>query len=172
MVGVTTGRLPILGVDIGGVITGSTGGVTGEDTFFGSRPMDAPEIPGAIDALRDLTERFDYRVWLVSKAGPRVSRISRAWLEHVGFWARTGIVRGNLEFVGERHEKAPVCERLGVTHFVDDRLDVLEHLRPVVPRLYWLKVVDGSSAPRWMAAKCGSWPEMRLKIVDDLHRME
>jgi hypothetical protein len=47
-------RPPVLGVDIGGVITGSTGGVVGEDTFFGSRPMDAPVIEGALGALHDL----------------------------------------------------------------------------------------------------------------------
>src|SRR6185369_12095724 len=50
------------------------------------------------------------------------------------FFDRTGIPPGHVHFVRERLDKAPVCQRLGVTHFVDDRLDVLAHLETVEHR--------------------------------------
>jgi hypothetical protein len=96
-----------------------------------------------------------------------VSAISREWLQYVGFWQATGIPRGNLEFVPKRADKAPVCKRLGVTHFVDDRLDVQEHLRPHVGHLYWFRSAL-PAAPTWVTARCGAWPDMRQRIARDL----
>jgi hypothetical protein len=45
-------------------------------------------------------------------------------------------VPDHLRFCFERHEKARHCLDLGLTHFLDDRLDVLAHLEGVVPHRY------------------------------------
>lgn len=37
----------------------------------------------------------------------------------------------HLYFCILRSEKAPICEKLGVTHFVDDRTEVLSHMKSV-----------------------------------------
>ncbi|RKR86426.1 hypothetical protein BDK92_0651 [Micromonospora pisi] len=131
-------RIPTLGVDVGGVIVALAG--RDEDTsFFGGRPLETPAVAGVFDALASLTaEPFGTRVHLVSKAGPKVAANTQAWLIHHGFFGRTGIPPTHLHFVRERRDKAPVCERLGVTHFVDDRLDVLAHLDSVEHRYLFL----------------------------------
>jgi hypothetical protein len=72
------------------------------------------------------------------------------------FFGRTRIPEASLHFVRERRDKAPVCQRLGVTHFVDDRLDVLAHLDAVEHRYLFLggtdrQVPDGSR-PHWATA--------------------
>jgi hypothetical protein len=125
---------PTLGVDVGGVIVQKV--AAGEDTsFFGSRFLETPAVDGVFDTLVRLVERpFEGRVHLVSKAGPRVEANTRAWLEHHDFFARTGIARRNLVFVRRRVDKAPVCARLGITHFVDDNVGVLVHLATVAHR--------------------------------------
>ncbi|MDP3770860.1 MAG: hypothetical protein Q8R16_01000, partial [bacterium] len=46
-------------------------------------------------------------------------------------YERTGIGRDHVRFCRERHEKAGICEELGITHFVDDRLEVLGNLTTV-----------------------------------------
>lgn len=79
-----------------------------------------------------LVERFEGRVWLVSKAGPRVQEKTRHWLRHHRFFERTGIAPENLRFCLERPQKAEHCKELGITHFIDDRPDVLDHLEGVV----------------------------------------
>jgi hypothetical protein len=147
---------PTLGVDVGGVIVALRG--RDEDTsFFGSRPLKTPAVAGVFDALATLTvEPFAGRVHLVSKAGPKVAANTRAWLTHHDFFDRTGIPEANLHFVRERRDKAPVCRRLGVTHFVDDRLDVLAHLDSVEHRYLFLGGTDqeapDGSLPDWATA--------------------
>jgi hypothetical protein len=119
---------PTLGVDIGGVVVALANGE--EDTsFFGTRPVETRPVEGVFDALAALVAGpFSERVYLVSKAGPKVAANSRAWLAHHRFFERTGIAVANLHFVQQRRDKASVCQRFGITHFVDDRLDVLAHL--------------------------------------------
>jgi hypothetical protein len=128
-----------LGVDIGRVIIG--GGVVpgSSDTQFFSgntaHMLATPAVPGAFEALARLVPLFD-QVWLVSKCGERVRRHTRQWLDHHDFAARTGIPRGHLRFCLRRPEKAVHCAELGITHFVDDKPDVHEALRGVVPYRY------------------------------------
>jgi hypothetical protein len=42
----------------------------------------------------------------------------------------------HLVFCRRRPEKAEHCERLAITHFIDDRVDVLEPMRGRVPHLF------------------------------------
>jgi hypothetical protein len=128
-------REPRLGVDVGRVIIAGDGPDT---SFIGGSDDDAmraPEIVGAFEALTRLSERFGGRVWLVSKCGPRIQARTRQWLAERRFFETTGIAPGNLVFCRSRSEKAPICARLGVTCFVDDRRDVLAAMVGVVPSL-------------------------------------
>ncbi|WP_203920757.1 hypothetical protein [Rugosimonospora africana] len=129
-----------------------------EDTsFFGDRPLQTPAVAGVFDALAALTvQPFASRVHLVSKAGPKVAANTRAWLTHHDFFDRTGIPAANLHFVRERRDKAPVCQRFGITHFVDDRLDVLAYLEEVEHRYLFLggtgARAPGERVPDWATA--------------------
>ncbi|MFC6021935.1 hypothetical protein ACFP2T_37960 [Plantactinospora solaniradicis] len=162
---------PTLGVDVGGVIVALSG--RDEDTsFFGSRPLETPAVAGVFDALATLTvEPFAGRVHLVSKAGPKVAANTRAWLFHHDFFDRTGIPAAHLHFVRERRDKAPVCQRLGITHFVDDRLDVLAYLDTVEHRYLFLggtdeQVQDGS-LPDW-ATTTDTWAGLAALLAESV----
>ena len=125
------GSKDVLGIDIGGVIIQPMD--HDKDTsFLGENYLKTPAIEGAFAAIHDLgAGRFGADIHLVSKCGPRVERKSREWLDARGFFATTGVPSDNLHFCRERHEKAPICEKLGITHFVDDRLEVLSHMATV-----------------------------------------
>jgi len=89
-------------------------------------------VPCALEAIATLVaERFGEDVYLISKAGPRMESRTRVWLEQVQFSEATGILPENVIYVRRREDKAPECERLGVTHFVDDRVSVLQHLTTI-----------------------------------------
>jgi hypothetical protein len=154
---------PTLGVDVGGVIV--TLADRSEDTsFFGTRPLETPAVDGVFEQLAALTAGpFDGRVHLVSKAGPKVAANTRDWLAHHRFFERTGIDQANLHFVRERRDKAPVCERLAVTHFVDDRLDILASLATVEHRYLFLGGTPGHDAraevPGW-ATVITTWAQL------------
>ncbi len=118
-----------LGVDIGGVII---------DRVSEDGP-DAPRIAvdGALGAIRRLVAaRFGERVWLVSRTDEDAALVD--WLDRSGFHRLTGVARDRVRFCRKRHEKAAICADAGITHFVDDRLEVLGHLVGVVPHLYLL----------------------------------
>jgi hypothetical protein len=139
--------LPVLGVDIGGVLIQRA--ADDDDTsFFGARPMDTPAVAGAFEALAQLAAGpFAYRVHLISKAGPSVTERTLAWLAHQEFSAVTGIAPAQVHFVRHRADKAPVCKKLGVTHFVDDRLSVLNLLPDVAHRYLFTGGVGSAGAP-------------------------
>jgi len=160
-----------LGVDIGRVIIG--GGVVpgSSDTQFFSgdtaRMLATPAVPGALDALARLVPRFE-QVWLVSKCGERVQRHTRQWLDHHGFAARTGIPRENIRFCRKRPDKAIHCAELGITHFVDDKLDVHQALRGVVAHRY-LFGPQRTPPPTWVR-HTATWEEAETAIVRGLGR--
>lgn len=120
-----------LGVDIGGVLIPRVG-VEAETTFKSENYLETPEVPEAFEVLRQLVDRrFGRRVFLVSKCGPRIQMKSLRWLKHHRFFERTGVKPKHIYFCMERSDKAPMCRKLGITHFVDDRLDVLRSLQTV-----------------------------------------
>jgi len=67
-------RPKALGVDIGRVIIDGSSHPDGGDTAFfrgdDAAMLATPEMTGAIESISRLAERFEGRVWLVSKCGP------------------------------------------------------------------------------------------------------
>ena len=126
-----------VGIDIGRVII--AGG--GQDThFFGRNEAEAlrrtPAIPDAFEGVRALIEHFEGEAWLVSKCGPRIQQRSMAWLDHHEFWAKTGLRRERVRYCREQRDKAIHARELELTHFIDDRYDVLKYLVGLVDHLY------------------------------------
>lgn len=88
------------------------------------------------------------------------------WLDHWRFWATTGIASDHVRFCLERRDKAQHCRELGVTHFIDDRFDVLGHLRGLVPRLY-LFGHQSTPAPHWVTPVV-DWPAVLAAVLPEL----
>jgi len=163
---------PVLGIDIGRVIIGAADLSGRADTSFLSGSdevaLSTPASEGAFDAIAELTRDFASRVWLVSKCGPRIQQLTRRWLQRQSFYERTGLRPDRVRFCRERHEKRDHCADIGATHFVDDRLDVLEHLNGLVPHLYWFgHQIGKASAPAW-AQPVRDWSEARGLILSQL----
>jgi hypothetical protein len=160
----------ILGIDIGRVIIGAADDDGHADTSFLSgtpeRAMQTPPAPGAFAAIARLAAAFGGAVWLISKCGPRVQAKTRRWLDHWGFWTATGVAPDHLRFCLERRDKALHCHELGVSHFIDDRLDVLVHLRGFVPGLY-LFGYQKARAPDWVTPVI-TWPVALASVLSDL----
>ena len=85
-----------------------------------------------MEALRAIVESHNFdHIWIVSKCGPRVQALTQQWLTDLNFWNDTGMLNSKVEFCLKFWEKGPICERLGVTHFIDDRSRVLNCLTSV-----------------------------------------
>ncbi|MFG1795720.1 hypothetical protein [Nocardia sp. NPDC049149] len=142
-----------LGVDFGRVIQGAALRAGDQDTVFLSgglaEALRTPPSPHAFDVLPRLVEQFAGQVWVISKCGPRIEERTRQWLDHHEFYARTGVPRDHLRFCRKRADKAVHCADLGITHMIDDRLDVHRALRGLVPHLY-LFGAQQEPAPEWV----------------------
>jgi len=158
-----------VGIDIGRVIINATDPNGRSDTSFLSggdaRAMETPPVPGAFEVIRELVEFYEGRVWLVSKCGARVQKRSRAWLSHHRCYERTGMTRAQLRFCPKRPDKAIHCRQLRLTHFVDDRLDVLRHLRGVTDNRYLFGHQKyGTIIPHWVTPVM-DWSEVRSALL-------
>lgn len=137
------------------------------DTSFLGRSleeaMSTPATPGAIDCIEKLVDRYDGDVFVVSKCGESVERKTRAWLRRNEVYETTGLEQHKVHFCRNRRDKAPICKRLGITHFIDDRTDVLAHMVGIVPNLYLFGEQSGVTPP-WAAAVL-DWNEVAARLL-------
>lgn len=135
----TQRREPGLGIDIGRVIIDGSRARGGDTAFFTgdeATMLATPEMAGAVTAIGRLVTRFHARVWLVSKCGPRIQDRTRRWLDAHDFYGRTGLPPEQVCFCRARPDKRAHCERLGLTHFVDDHPEVHAAIRGAVEHQY------------------------------------
>ena len=123
-----------LGIDVGGVIIDRVNDDT-DTSFFGDNYLNTTDVPGAIEAIgRLVARRFGQKSYVVSKCGARIEQRTRQWMAHRGFYDLTGIAPERFHFCRRRQDKAGICRELGITHFVDDRLEGLGCLTTVPHR--------------------------------------
>lgn len=127
-----------LGVDIGNVIIDFR--VLDPDFELTEENYSSvPSVAGSFGALMMLNKHFDGEVYLISKATPWAQARIKQWFIDNGFFETTGLNPKNIYFTAERGEKTGICESLGITHFVDDRIEVLSSMIDKVPHLFVYK---------------------------------
>ncbi len=119
-----------LGVDVGGVIIDRVNDKT-DTSFFGENYLKSKAVPEAFETLSKLMPIFGSKIYIVSKCGWNIQQKTLRWMAHNDFHIRTGIEVEQVFFCRERREKAPICQNLKLTHFIDDRLEVLSYLQSV-----------------------------------------
>lgn len=156
----------ILGIDVGGVIIKNADN-DADTSFMGKNYLATPAMSDALSTISRLSEMFD-QVVLVSKCGTTVQAKTREWLAHHQFYEQTHVDPADVHFCRERHEKAPICEQLGVTHFVDDRLEVLSYLKTVPHRyLFCPNPKEVAKFERYLpeVQRVESWRELYDQLV-------
>jgi hypothetical protein len=156
------------GIDVGGVIIDRVKGDDSDTSMFKDRYLETPEVEGAIDTIAKLGRgRFKGNLFIVSKAGTKMRARTMEWLTHRDFWARTGMEKSQAYFTYTRDEKAPVAKRLGLTHFVDDRMEILAYLAGICDHRYLFQGSQGDVA-RWKnsaVVQVESWKELGEKLA-------
>ncbi len=157
-----------LGIDFGGVIIPMVDRSSHKDTQFSDRFLATAPHAGAIQRIQALVDILDGRVWIISKAGWRTEGLTREWLRSWDFFRSTGLKESHVRFCRERPEKLDICSELCITHFVDDRIHVMQILRGTVPNLYLFgDKLQNRSARKW--TRCvEDWTECYEAISNDL----
>ncbi len=159
---------PNLGIDFGGVVIPMVRRAGGEDTQFSDRFLSTAPGAGAIPTIRRLVEAFEGRVWIVSKAGARTEELTRRWLAAQDFFTQTGMEESRLRFCRERQDKLPICSELGITHFVDDRVHIMQILRDTVSHLFLLGDKSLNRGARRWTTLVEDWREAHEEIMKTL----
>ena len=156
--------MELLGVDVGGVLIDRVRADGADTSFFSDRFLETPAVAGAFETLARLSQdRFGQRLCIISKCGPRIEAKTRLWLARHKLLDTLGLDDRALHFCRERKDKAPICKRLGVTHFIDDRMDVLVHLN-TVPHRYLFGPQRGGVDSRG-ALRVETWADVAAALL-------
>ena len=153
-----------LGLDVGGVITDRANDNT-TNSMIGRNYLKATAVPDSFRLIGLLNERaFQNQVYLVSKCQEEMERKIREWLKHHNFHEETGVPEDHLKFCRDLSDKLPICTELGITHFVDDRLEALSYLVGQVRKLYLFNPKEKEMA-KWRnilkhVKTTDNWPEL------------
>jgi hypothetical protein len=121
-----------VGIDVGGVLIDSHAD-DAQEHFSGSNYVQTPAVADAHLAVKWLVQRFGRgRVLVISKCSERTARRTRNWLVHNGFVGDGMLDPKNVHYCRERAQKAPIAKLLELTHFIDDRADVLGYMDGIV----------------------------------------
>lgn len=123
-----------LGVDIGNVIINNR--LNDLKNLDESGYAALPVVDGAFDSLKILNDHFLGEVYLISKCTQWAEEQILIWLKAHDFYSKTDINKRHVHFVREKHEKDVICKKLGITHFIDDKLEVLSHMIGSTPNLF------------------------------------
>src|SRR3989344_4246458 len=116
-----------IGIDVGNVISSR------DTDVLNVKKLVPEEVPNAVETISRIVAKFGpENVFLVSKCGPKNQIRIRKWLVATDFFIRTGVNPFNVVFCIHRKDKAKMAEELRLTHFIDDRLEVLGHMIEVV----------------------------------------
>jgi hypothetical protein len=123
---------PIIGIDFGGTI------LTRKGKGRGSSLVDYPD---AFRVIRRLTSEIAQpeKVYIVSRVNEVQEARARQWVLDSEFCSHTGIPDSNIHYCAERSEKAGICAKLGIDHFIDDQPEVLYHMHSIVPNRLLIK---------------------------------
>jgi len=119
-----------LGIDVGGVIIASHNDHS-DTSFFSDNYLNSVPTDQVFESIARLRTRFGDEMYIVSKCGKHIEAKTRDWFDYNRVYQQTGLSVDRLHFTRTREGKAPICAHLGITHFVDDRLDVLRYLSTV-----------------------------------------
>lgn len=141
----------ILGIDLGRTIVRKIKGV--------------PVVyEGAFEVIRKLSEQSQ-AVFVISKVNEEQEVRSRAWLKEVDFSTVTGICLSKVHYCRTRPEKGPICKKLGITHFIDDRAEVMYHLPKRVNKYLFQPDVEEMKKFPTNSKVVQSWKEIERLLL-------
>ena len=169
-------KTPILGVDLGGVVIDNDAIDQRTGIRYPKHNPDIPEVEGAGETLRHICFHA-VPVFIITSGRPDVDEKRRKWLNQPRYWGdsfyeHTGIPYWNVRFCEERKKKLAWCAHEQVTHFIDNRADVLASLIGTVPYLYLFgpkPLLTGATEEQLAEfQRAESWRQLLPLLLDDI----
>jgi hypothetical protein len=153
------------GIDVGGVITDRQANDRADTSFLSDNFLNTTAVEGAFVSIAAIVASLGAKnVFIVSKCGSKVQDKTEVWLDHHRFFAATGMLREHKHFCRTREEKTPICKSLGISDFVDDRLDVLKFMDGTVERRFLFQPKSRAHLPPGIISVSG-WSDLLGKAA-------
>jgi hypothetical protein len=148
-----------LGTDFGNVITRL--GLK-KISFYDETYLKCKPFPSAFKILKKLHAKFDGKVFVISKCKKSHEKKILNWMKHHHFYKRTGIDKDHIYFCKKRSHKSLIGKRLQITHFIDDRLEVLSYMNGVKRLLFRPNKLEVKNFKRFLpqVTVVKSWNEL------------
>ena len=118
-----------IGIDIMGVILPKAIETGTIEEFLA-----CPAIPNAVESIKKLVELYkSENIFIISRCPEFAEKVIMQWFDLHNFFVETGFCRSNIYFCREQAGKAPIAQKLKLTHFIDDRMSVLDFMDGIVP---------------------------------------
>lgn len=105
----------ILGIDLGGTI------------HHKNEKKETVPMDNAFRVINHLRNKVK-AIYIVSRVNDEQSLRAYQWFQKFKFFEETGLTPNKVFFCYERYEKGPICNKLRVTHFIDDRPEVMFYM--------------------------------------------
>jgi 5'(3')-deoxyribonucleotidase len=143
-----------LGIDLGNTIVRNQTGSGSKDPY-----------PDAFETILKLTKLFGL-VCIVSRVNAEQEVRARAWMKDYNFAERTGIKPEDVHFCLERYDKGIIAKKLRLTHFIDDRPEVMHHLDSDIRKILFApKPEDVQKFNHNHLEQVNSWKEVEQKFL-------
>lgn len=117
-----------IGIDIGGVIRGDFDKSLSVQQYMAVNPLD-----NATKVIKSIIDAYGAEnTFIISRCPKYAEKVNIKWLEKQKMFADIGFMRKNVYFCRERTDKAKIAKRLKLTHFIDDRVEVLDVMKDIV----------------------------------------
>lgn len=154
-----------VGIDIGGVIIEKSN-LHGNDTNFD--PNAVCFVSGAYYGIAELSSRDNVEVWIVSFCGKRREEESRQALRAAGF--DKVVPESRWHFTRSRESKGTEAHNLGLYAFVDDTLDVLQHVQRLSPSTKLLLHFRGRGRSAAGMVNVANWKALLDHFPPQIHQ--
>jgi hypothetical protein len=118
----------LIGMDVHGVIMDKFDKSKSVEEYLTTVPL-----KHATTVIKNIIDLYGpENTFIISKCPMYAEDEIIKWLDNQNFFTEIGFIRSNVYFCRERTDKAPVAKQLRLTHFIDDRVDVLNAMKDVV----------------------------------------
>lgn len=121
----------------------------------------------AVKIVRKMVDAYGAdNIYIISRVRThQLSMVTGVWLEYHGILKKTGIPLENVFICYKLKDKAELAAKLELTHFIDDRLEVLDYFSKKInliafqPTKYAIKKYPDTAA---RSVVVNSWSEVEL----------
>ncbi len=161
---------PRLGIDLGGVIIPWRKDAHSKEPYFDQPFLLRPPRLSALERISDLMGVFRGKVWIVSRWAAAHREKTHQWLERHQVLPVTGMSAAHVRFCEKISSKADICAELGITHFIDDRMQVMDVLRPIVPHLYLFGEQGQEAYVHEWLTPVANWDDAYAAVLNDVSK--